>query len=345
MSLKTILTYPILLISSIEIRSFEALGRRIQKSGDTVQRLLVPENESFDLLANIARSIFANSKKLTLAIDDTLIQKKYAEFMEGIGFHFDTKLNKTVQSYKLLAAAVTNGKYTVPICGDFLYPKKLLGGDNSLPNKLDLVKKFILHAKSIFPDKKIFVSMDGIFVSEELLGWLIERGIRADLRMHSNRKIHFRGQGYPNQKIVDLIPRGRHMARSIQATWHDLNVTITADRRIDKHGEESIVYIVSTYKAKPIDHVNAYRLRWPIEKVFRTSKQLLGLKECFSKKLETQKNHVAAVFVAYAIAQWDMKIHGYKNSEKAIRASKHKNFLSQIHRLQRSDQIFGGAYA
>jgi len=34
--------------------------------------------------------------------------------------------------------------------------------------------------------------------------------------------------------------------------------------------------------------------------MFRTTKQHLGLQECQSTKIETQLNHAAAVFLAYA---------------------------------------------
>jgi len=51
------------------------------------------------------------------------------------------------------------------------------------------------------------------------------------------------------------------MARTIQVVWHDIPLFITAQRRIDKHGEESIVYQASTYEAKPSEHVGNYKNR------------------------------------------------------------------------------------
>ena len=51
----------------------------------------------------------------------------------------------------------------------------------------------------------------------------------------------------------------------------------------------------------PTFYVHDYKKRWPIEKLFRTSKQHLGTAECFSTQLETQEKHIAAVLLAYAI--------------------------------------------
>ncbi len=49
MSLKTCITYPILLIVSTAKRSFEGLGKIIKKSGDTTRRLLDPAENYFKL--------------------------------------------------------------------------------------------------------------------------------------------------------------------------------------------------------------------------------------------------------------------------------------------------------
>jgi hypothetical protein len=72
-------------------------------------------------------------------------------------------------------------------------------------------------------------------------------------------------------------------------------------------GKELIVYLVSTYKAKPIEHIEYYKKRWPIEKMLRTCKQLLGLGDCPSTSLEIQENHFAVCLVAYALAQLAMR--------------------------------------
>ncbi len=91
-----------------------------------------------------------------------------------------------------------------------------------------------------------------------------------------------------------------------------------------KNGKESIVYQVSTYFAKPSKHVKTYKKRWPIEKMFRTTKQHLGLQECQSTKVETQLNHAAAVFLAYSYVVVQQKKKKFKTPEEALRAAKLK---------------------
>ena len=104
-----------------------------------------------------------------------------------------------------------------------------------------------------------------------------------------------------------------------------MKLYITAQKRIDKKGKETIVYQVSTYFAKPSQYVKTYKNRWLIEKMFRTTKQHLGLQECQSTKIETQLNHAAAVFLAYAHIVIEQKKRRLKTPEEALRALKRKN--------------------
>ena len=154
--------------------------------------------------------------------------------------------------------------------------------------------------------------------------------------MHSNRVVMFKGKKISLKKLSKkkgVYPVGRQMARAISVIWHDMNLEITIVRRIDKHGDETIVFQVATYKALPRDHVKTYKARWAIEKMFRTSKQHLGLQECFSKNLQKQYDHVASVLLTYALVQLDMKKRRYKTPEEAIRRCKMKNTNSLTYRF------------
>ena len=57
----------------------------------------------------------------------------------------------------------------------------------------------------------------------------------------------------------------------------------------------------------------------------RTTKQELGLQECYSRKLKTQHDHVAAALLAYALTEVDIKERGFDKAEDAIRHCKTKN--------------------
>lgn len=319
------------------------MGKPINRSGDTVKRCLCPADESFNAMHKIAVEVFRDKKTLVAAIDDTLIKKFFSRFMRGAGLFYDTKLSRLIMAYKLLVIVVSDGRYTIPIRCAFLFAKELL--EEPVESKCELVKKFFLIIEKSFPEKNIIFLADGAFATVELLSWAIETKRFLQVRMHSNRKVEYKGQKIAIRDIKGLRPKGRQMARTIMVLWHGLTLHLTAQRRIDKHGQETIVYQASTYQAKPSEHVKDYKKRWPIEKVFRTSKQYLGLQECFSTNIDTQLNHVAAVFLAYSIVQWEMKKRKHLTPEKTIRALKKQKINNLMQRLIFTDQIFGDVYA
>ena len=345
MFINTILIYPILLIKSTAKRSFTGLGKIIKKSGNAVRKILANYNHSLKINHKIAQDIFKNSRELTLSIDDTLIKKIYSKKIAGVGYFFDTKIGKTIRSYRLMACILTNGKYNIPINFDFLFDKNLVDEKDEMKTKLQIIQFFYKSAKTIFPDKIIKIAFDGLFASVEILTWFVSNKIKLDARMHSNRKVEYKGKLYKIKEIKDLVPVGRQKSRTISIKWHNLKLFLTAELRTDKNNETTIVYIVSTYKSRSKDHVDAYKRRWPIEMLFRTSKQYLGLEQCFSVNLDLQKNHIASVFLAYSLAQLEMYEKKMKTPEDAIRAIKHKNMRNINRSFIRSEEIFEAVYA
>lgn len=333
--------YALLLIMSTGKKSFTELGKIIEKSSDTVRRLLNPSEKNFELLEAVAKEMFKNKKELVLSLDYTLLRKVYSNSMEGVCKFFDTKMGKMINAYNALIAGLTDGKYFIPIRSGLVFSKEVLSNANELKN--EMVKSIIKETIQKFKDKMITVAVDGAFATKEFLLWAIENKIRVEVRMHSNRKVLYKGNRIKINEITDLQPKGRHMARTIQVEWHGMMLFITAERRIDKHGEESIVFLASTYHAKPSQHVNNYKKRWPIEKLNRTSKQTLGLQDCFSTKLETQENHLSSVLVAYAIVQLEMKKLRALTPEDTIRWFRDKKITSLKQQFAPLGQIIASA--
>ena len=334
-----------MIILSTGKKSFENLGRFIKKSGDTAKRMLNPAAITIVLMQKIAQAMFKDCDILVLSVDDTLIKKIYSRCMVGSGEFFDTKIGRKITAYRLIAAMIGNGKYTIPIDCGFMFARELVAESTTIKTKLDFIKEFVKLTQTLFPKAKIILVADGLFSTQEILEWCVSENISCEMRMHSNRSVTYQGQKMQLSKIASLTPRGRHMARTIQAVWHGLNLYFTAERRIDKKGKETIVFLVSTYKTKPHEHVQFYKKRWPIEKVFRTAKQSLGLQECFSIRMETQFDHVCSVFLAYAILQWEMKKRKLDTPEDVIRALKRKKHQSVLDRFKPLDQVFGGVHA
>lgn len=330
----TCLTYPFLVILSIGKKSFENMGRFIQTSGRAIANLLQPAQINFDIAHQICQLMFSGKKKLFLILDDTLIKKIFASNMRGAGMFFDTKIGRSINAFKLMTAMISDGKYCIPTGCEYLFAKEIVDlCTETFLSKDEIAKAFIKTATKIFPNIKIVLLADGLYSSVELLRWCIENNIPAEMRMHSNRVVTYKGE---KNKLRELAAKkgvkltGRQMARTISVEWHGLPLEITIVKRLDKKGKESIVFQVATYKAEPREHVKAYNVRWGTEKGYRTEKQTLGLGECFSKNLSVQHNHVSAVLLAYAFAQLEMKKWRLKTPEEAIRRLKEEFAAGEI---------------
>jgi len=328
--------YPVMLITSTK-KSFEAFGRMIGKTGKTIARWLKPASVYYSNLEKLAIKKFSKKRELILVFDETLIRKIYSRLMEGSGRFYDTQLFRRIIAYKLLVAMLTDGSMTLPFKAKFLFSKELV--PNPKETKIEWIKKIIVHVQTIFPKVRIIVTADGAFASKEFLGWCSENKVPTEVRMRSNCKVIFKGEKICIRDIKTLQPKGRQMARTIAVEWHNIPLFITAQRRINKRGKETIVYQASTFKAKPIRHVQIYRMRWNIEKMFRTTKQHLGLQECSARKMETQESHVASVFFAYALVQYDRKKRKLKTPEAALRAVENKKSKFLDRYICRLDQF------
>ena len=342
MFLKTILLYPFFILKSIGIKSFENIGRSNAKSGKQISRSLPELHESLKYLEDAAQSVFQKKKSLTLIIDDTLISKKYSREICGTDFFYDTKTNQMVMGIKGLFCAVTDGNLCMPLSFDFLYVNHK---NPFVLSKNEMVKHMINHALNLFSDKLITVAADGAFANRIILDWCLSNNIRIEMRMKSNCKVFYKNQFHVIRNIPKLKPKGKQKARTIKVLWHEMQLYLTAEKRIDKHGEITFVYLIATFKAKSIEHITEYKNRWFIEKMFRTTKQSLGLKDCFSTKLETQKNHIGAVLVAYAITQIEQKKYRLSSAEEAIKSIRDRNYNLANLSICRSNATFGGAMA
>lgn len=313
------LDYSKLLLTPFCVKNFSCLGRECRKSGDWVARLL--DQVTLDNLeqVEVARLLSKNCSTVFYITDDTLLSKIYAEKIEGTWQIYSTVEGKCINGYRLLVGAIVCNGRIIPIHHNILLPKELC--DDPSLDKTELVKKNVQDVIELFPDKRIIVVADGAFATIEMLRWCIENTIAIEMRMHSNRKVLFNGELVTLKKIKKIIPKGRQMGRTVKIEWYDLGLYVTAHRRINKHQVETVVYQVSTFKAKPGKHIKIYKQRWKIENLFRTLKQSLGLQDCQSTSFEKQHKHIKSTLVSYARLQLRAHINGYKTPEAALRAS------------------------
>lgn len=345
LDLSTVIKYPVLTILSRGRRSFEQMGLLIDRSGDTVKRLLNPTQSSFEISRSICKTVFKKEKVVYVGIDDTLLKKIYSKLMQGAGMFFDTKIGRRIMAYKLAICMITNGKIAIPIDCAYMFSKEILDSiKEKFPGKNEITKSFVNVARKLFGDDKIIIVVDGLYASVEFIRWCKQEKLRLEARMHSNRVVEYKDRRI---KVKDLLmlkglqPKGRQMARTISVTWHGIDLELTIVRRIDKNNNETIVFQIATYKALPREHVLNYKNRWRVELINRTTKQKIGIEECYSRKLEIQHRHVAAVLLAYTFAQLERIKSRLDNVEQALRRCEKKSVNFLINRFTRFSKDFG----
>lgn len=336
-----LLKYPSLLIMSRE-KSFEGMGRLIEKTGKTISRWLLKESDYSNSIMNITTEAYKDTKELYLIFDDTLIKKLYAENIEGCGFFYATKMYRRIKAFKILVAMLSDGKKALPFLSKFLFSKELY--PDKYISKYEYVKNIIMFILNKFSHAKLTIVVDGGFCTKDFMKWYIDNNIRIETRIRCNAKVLYKGKELSLEEIKKLKPKGHQMARTIRVFWHDMPLFVTAQRRIDKHNNETIVYQAATFQAKPSQHVKIYKFRWAIEESFRTEKQKLGLENCTARTLQAQQNHVAAVLFAYCLAQLDRKKQKLKSPDQAIRAAERKNSAAWIPFINRLDHLIRDVY-
>lgn len=324
------------LILSITLKNFTEMSKFNRISPDTIQRKLHSEDYSREEMLKISQWFFNKNSTLYLICDETFSHHKYSKSMEGTDDHFDSKIYHEIRSHKILTFGITDGKHILPLSSYFLFGKMLPGQQN--PSRIEIIQNVVIQTKKDFPTQRIIFVADGAFGKIKMLKWCIKNKIDAEFRITKSYKVTFKNKFEKIQDIKALLPKGKQMSRTIKAMWHEMMLYVTAQKRIDKKNKETIVYQVSTYFSKSFQHVKNYKKRWTIEKMFRTTKQYLGLQECQSTKMQTQKNHIAAVFLAYSHVIVEQKRRGLKSAEEAIKALKLKNerILKNDNRLKRS---------
>lgn len=330
------------LISSTGRKNCEALGRFLNKSGDSLLRILNDAPITATELTFLANQFFHN-EPLYLIIDDTLIEKMYSRLIEGTSDNYDSSNHSMYRSLCSVVAMVTNGQWALPVDHRLWVSKEFIQSA-AYATKTDLAKELIRLATQTIKIK--CVVLDGLYATAHLISWLNENNINFEMRFHSNRMITIGDKKVAIKDFFVSRINGKKTCRTVKGSWSGIpNLYFTAVKRENKRGEIQIVYQVSNYKAEPRQHVRTYSYRWNIEKFFRTAKQKLGLKDCQSRNRQMQNNHIMDVFLAYTFLISECREKCLKKPEEALRRRKGKNSRLSIKQFIRPDQIFGVVYA
>jgi SRSO17 transposase len=334
------LIYPVALILSTTRKTCEAMASLAGKSGDTFCRLLKEKSVTPHDLVNIAKNILIGSSYY-LILDDTIIEKTYAKWIEGACDNFDTSNGQIVRSLCSVVAMISDGKRAIPIDQDLSISHDLV--QNKYKTKVQIALELISRVKKLVCIKMVIA--DGLYATEQMISTLIKEKFYFEMSFHANRIVEYNGEKIGIKQIKDLELKGKKFARTKRVKWKNIDFYVTSVKRTTKTGRNIVVYQASNFKAFAKKHVQTYGFRWNIEKFFRTGKQYLGLTHCQLRSKNAQENHIFNVFFAYALLQFETKKFGLKNPESAAKQLKRRKYPFLISYFMRSTRIFKGFYA
>jgi len=299
-------------------KSCEEMGNLLCLSHDKIYRSMMFISCNISFVQELSlRIIKEHSKEFPgwLVIDDTAVTKVYSKFMQGVVWMYNVLVGKEQKQFNILVFAWTNGSITVPIDFLFWYPKHSCDQYKTKSElAIELLKKWWFKV----PSKGLLG--DGHFSTLALLNFCNQTRIPLVAKFSSNRKIasadgiSTQVKHHPGLKL-----HRNQRSKTAKIIWHELTLFCTVHKRKNKNNEYNLVYYISTVRKASKEYVKLYGLRWEIEKMFRTMKQSLGLKDCFARKKALHVGHIFGVFHAYTFAQYIKSEENLSYVEKALR--------------------------
>ena len=258
--------------------------------------------EMDDMLLQLTHKPQLEKSPKAFGVDPTHIIKPYARYIEKLCYDRAGTSKRVEHCLVPIYAMVMDRFATIPLAMKFWIQENLTG-KRHYKTKAKLTMALISEARKN-KVKFDFVPLDGGYAVPEMLDFFAETkesfvmripksrvittsdGIRAQLKNHPALKLHRNER----EKVVQAKLKGR-------------TYFFVAYKRKDKDGGYETVYLISNMNKPAKELIVAYNMRWPLEKVIRTTKQKFGAMQCQALEIEKQQAHLTAGVLAYAILE------------------------------------------
>ena len=231
-----------------------------------------------------------------LMIDDTIIEKKYAEKIECVYNLYSSKNKGFIKGISLTVLLWTNGVKTIPITF-MIYEKNENNKPKMTKNEFALNSVQYALGLGIRPIKVCF---DSKFASNQLLNYLNDNNLIYFTQLASNRT--FNGKQLKMRKFQPYTEIGK-----LKGVRHKVSICKYRRRYYASNMTENRV--TSQFIVKE------YRDRWKIEVLFRNLKQLCHLEECQCQRTIAQRHYVYCCICALMRLEKLNKGSIYKNKK------------------------------
>lgn len=278
-----------------------------------------------DFLAGLANSLATKDNPGVLIVDTTQILKLYSRKIKVLCYDFSGTMKNVFKGISCVTVAWSNGEVLIPLDFDFWVRQKDMKENIPYKKKTDISRELILEWK----DKVSFayIPLDGDYGNESFLNFLHQNDLKYSIRMPTNRKVSI--ENGPETKLnkqpfFQLKKNERY--KTIKCAYKGIRTNVTSQKRKGHNNTKQTVFVVSNLEnLSPKEHIEAFDLRWPIEKMFRTVKQYLGFQQCQSTFTEKQRAHIFATFLAFAELEIQKIVKKKKSPEAVLKILRGQN--------------------
>jgi len=259
-----------------------------------------------------------------LIVDNSQIVKLFSKKLPCVGYDFNSSMKLVLKGMSCVTAAWTNGKIIIPLSFDFWIRQKDLSKDTKYKKKVEFSIELINEYKDIIPFE--YIALDGDYGNEYFFDYLQKNNLKYSIRIPKSRIVSIKKveTQLKNQEVFKFKKNEKY--KMTKGTYKGKKMYFIAHKRNGPNGTKQIVFVASNIKnltAK--QHVQAFSLRWPIEKMFRTLKQSLGIKDCQSTSMQKQRAHIFATFIAFAELEKQKLFKKKKSPEQILKKIRFQN--------------------
>ena len=327
---RSVRTYVISLLFSVGRKNCSSMSSELGFSYNEIYRyfdVFESQRKGIEAFLTYMVRCYATEENQGVFITDcSQLIKRHAKKLENVCYDFNTSMKLVLKGMSCVTAAWTNGKVLIPLDFDFWIRKKELKDVSKYKKKTSIAQDLMLKWNKKIPFK--YAALDGDYGNEYFLSFLHEYNLKYSARMPKDRIVTINGvtEKLKNHPFFKLVKNERY--KTAKGTYKGIPAFFTCQKRKGVNGTKEIVFVVSNLEnLTPKEHIEAYDLRWPIEKMFRTVKQHLGIQECQSTCVEKQRAHIFATFLAYTKLEIQKIYKRKKSPEQVLKNFKSKNTL------------------
>ena len=257
-------------------------------------------------------------------VDNSQIVKLFSKKLPCVGYDFNSSMKLVLKGMSCVTAVWTNGKIVVPLSFDFWIRKKELPNDTKYKKKIEISIELIDEYKDIIPFE--YIALDGDYGNACFFDYLQKNKLKYSIRMPKSRIVSINRveTQLKNHKVFNFKKNEKY--KTSKGSYKGNKMYFTAHKRNGPNRTKQVVFIASNIEGLTSkQHVQAFSLRWPIEKMFRTLKQSLGIKDCQSTSMQKQRAHIFATFMAFAKLEKQKIFKKKKSPEQVLKKIRFQN--------------------